>query len=189
MHVLLIKILITFNIYLAIDFHLINVFDNISKWNENHKASIPLNRWTKKMSDCILLTIGHDQSLHLLFFLHKKIFPAPLQELNLAFCKGHDYIHSIPFLLTSYLKFLALVINSGKYLVLNSSQDSNFIFTFLAKQQILHYIHRSQFHWLSCPKNYAFSWYELFQNQTSSLKLCVFSTVVVTVWHVTTLQL
>ena len=33
-----------------------------------------------KMSDGILLTGGHEQSLNLLVFLHQKIFPVVLQE-------------------------------------------------------------------------------------------------------------
>ena len=34
-----------------------------------------------KMSDGILLTIGHDRSLYLLFLLHQKVFVVALQKL------------------------------------------------------------------------------------------------------------
>ena len=33
-----------------------------------------------KMSDGILLIVGHERFLHLFFFLHQKIFPAVLQD-------------------------------------------------------------------------------------------------------------
>ena len=35
---------------------------------------------SQKMSDGILLTIGHDRSLHFLVFLYQKFFPVVFQE-------------------------------------------------------------------------------------------------------------
>ena len=41
-----------------------------------------------EMFNDILLTVGHDRFLYLLFFLHQKNFPAILQELLHGFMKG-----------------------------------------------------------------------------------------------------
>ena len=94
-------------------------------WN-NFSRTLELS---DKMSNGILLTIGHDRSLYLLLLLHQGFscgFTKILTWLSIRYdCTLFSF--------NGYLEMLTLAIVDEKYLIFNISKEPNFISRFLIK--------------------------------------------------------